>query len=151
MNAVIRPLPPESLNDCAALERACFSTPWTRAMLESELTSEYAYYIACELDGRFAGYAGLQIILDVGHVTTIAVRQEFRRLGLAVRMMEHLLDTAKTRGLSEITLEVRESNIAAIGLYQRLGFLRAGLRRFYYQQPTEDAIIMTLYMKAGTP
>lgn len=144
MNYKIVPMDRSHLKDVAAIERLCFSTPWTEAMLEEELYNDAASFLAAEGEnGRVLGYAGLHVILDEGYIDNVAVRPEFRRCGVA----DALVDTFVRFGgenLAFLTLEVRASNGPAIALYAKHGFQEAGRRTRYYTKPVEDAILMTL-------
>ena len=124
----------------AALERRCFSLPWTEAMLRTQLAEDHVFLCAVEGDAVL-GYVGMQTVLDEGYISNIAVSPERRREGIA----DALLCALKERGnaLAFLTLEVRESNAAAIALYTKHGFQVAGRRKKYYQKPAEDAILMT--------
>lgn len=133
--------------EAAALEKLCFSSPWSMAMLTEELTNPDAVYLAAMLDDRLLGYAGVQLVLDEGYITNICVHPDFRRMGVAATLMESLLRGAKARELAFLTLEVRPSNGAARALYTRFGFKEAGRRKDYYENPMEDALIMTLHFK----
>lgn len=123
------------------VEKLCFREPWSPAALREELGK--GIFLAAVADGLVAGYAGCQTVLDEGYITNVAVRPEFRRQGVAGALLAELLRRAE--GLAFVTLEVRESNAAAIALYEKYGFVRAGMRRGFYRQPTEDALLMTRY------
>ena len=129
--------------EVAALEKQCFSLPWTERMIREELSNPLAMYWAAEADGRLVGYAGLQLVVGEGYINNIAVDPACRRQGIAAQLLETLLVYAAERLASFVTLEVRVSNAAAIALYTRFGFASAGIRRGYYHKPTEDALLMT--------
>lgn len=144
----------DHLDEAAALERVCFSDPWSRNMLAEELGNALAAFLAA-LDGTGAvvGYAGLQVVLDEGYILNIAVRPDCRRQQIASQLLEVFINFAQGNRLSFLTLEVRASNAPAIALYERWGFAEAGRRRNYYEHPREDAVIMTRefkYKKEGT-
>ena len=140
----IVPMTSAHLDEVADLERICFSTPWSRNMLAEELENACSAFLVAEDDtGKVAGYAGLQVILDEGYITNVAVRPESRRGGVAGQLLDVFLNFAGANKLAFLTLEVRESNYAAIALYGSRGFRGAGRRRNYYEHPKEDAIIMT--------
>lgn len=94
-------------------------------------------------DEEVVGFAGLQQVLDEGYITNIAVAESCRRQGLGRAMLSALVDHCRENGAAFLTLEVRQSNAAAISLYESMGFLPEGLRKNFYRQPTEDAILMT--------
>ena len=126
------------------IERQSFSTPWPANAFREELTSNrMARYIVARLDGEIAGYAGLWVVVDEGHITTFGVHPERRRRGVGKRMLLHLAELTVRLGGERMTLEVRASNAAAQALYAQFGFLPAGVRRGYYTDDGEDAIVMT--------
>jgi ribosomal-protein-alanine N-acetyltransferase len=129
----------------AALEAECFTNPWTREMLARELhQSTVARVYALRLPGyRVAAFCACWLLVDELHINTIAVHPDVRRQGLASRLMEHLLAAAATEGAERAILEVRRSNVPAQRLYERLGFRVTGVRRNYYTQPEEDALLLT--------
>ena len=141
----------DHLDEVAELERICFSTPWSRNMLAEELDNALsAFLVALDDDGRVVGYAGLQVVLDEGYITNVAVRPECRRNGIAAKLLQVFLDFAQANRLSFLTLEVRASNYGAIALYGERGFRSVGRRKNYYEHPKEDAIIMTKEFIHGT-
>ena len=151
MRVRIVPMTADHLDEVAELERVCFSVPWSRNMLKEELDNALsALLVALDDDGRVVGYAGVQVILDEGYITNVAVRPDCRRRGVAAQLLKVFLDFAQGNKLAFLTLEVRESNHAAIILYGRHGFRSVGRRRNYYEHPREDAIIMTREFTYGT-
>lgn len=143
MNRIIIPMELRHLEAMADIERQCFSLPWSHAMLRDELINPAAYYLVAEQDGQVCGYAGLQRVLDEGYITNVATAPAFRRQGVADALLSALRGYAREEGLSFLTLEVRMGNLAAIALYEKHGFIRAGLRPGYYHRPREDALLMT--------
>ena len=139
----IVPMDRSHIPQIAALERKCFSDPWSQAMLEEELFNPQASFLVAEdEEGNILGYAGLHVVLDEGYVDNIAVEPAARRHGVASALLDVYCRFGEVN-LSFLTLEVRVSNTPAISLYEKQGFQRAGLRKNYYQHPKEDAIIMT--------
>ena len=132
------------IKEIAQIERQCFSMPWSESALEEELYNPQASFIVAQrADGAVLGYAGLHVAADEGYIDNIAVREDYRRQGIA----DDLLDVFVRFGaanLAFLTLEVRPSNQAAIDLYFKHGFAQVGRRKDYYENPREDAIIMTL-------
>ena len=125
----------------AELERLCFSEPWSENSLRI-LTETGALGRVAMLGDRVAAYGGMTTVLDEGAVTNIAVHPELRRRGLGRGVTEALLSSAETAGIRRVFLEVRESNEAAIRLYESLGFRSCGIRKNFYRHPTESAIQM---------
>ncbi|WP_293010013.1 MULTISPECIES: ribosomal protein S18-alanine N-acetyltransferase [unclassified Oscillibacter] len=147
----IVPMSPEHLDEIAALEKVCFSAPWSRNMLAEELDNACsAFLTALDESDRVVGYAGLQVILDEGYITNVAVRPEDRQKGVAAQLLQVFINFAKGNRLSFLTLEVRPSNTAAIVLYGHHGFRTVGRRKNYYELPKEDALIMKLEFDYGT-
>ena len=144
MHVRIVPMNADHLDQVAELERICFSTPWSRNMLAEELENALSAFLVALDDGdNVVGYAGLQVILDEGSITNVAVRPDCRRQGIAGKLLQVFLDFARGNHLAFLTLEVRASNYDAIALYGSRGFREAGRRKNYYERPREDAIIMT--------
>ena len=127
-----------------AIERACFSVPWTAGQIRSQLKDDTHEFLAA-LDGmgKVLGYVGMMTVLDEGYIANVAVDPAYRRQGIGDRLIERLTEIAAERGLSFMTLEVRAGNRPAIALYEKHGFVPVGLRRNYYTQPREDALLMT--------
>ena len=141
------PMDRSHLAAVAALERLCFTTPWTEAMLEEELYNDTASFIVAQrADGEVLGYAGLHVILDEGYIDNVAVRPEYRRQGVADRLLDVFCRFGQAH-LAFLTLEVRPSNTAAVALYEKHGFTEAGRRKNYYENPTEDALLLTKEFK----
>ncbi|HEX3016630.1 MAG TPA: ribosomal protein S18-alanine N-acetyltransferase [Caproicibacter sp.] len=141
----IVPMAERHLDTLSELERVCFSEPWTRSGLAAELENPAAVFAVAELDGKTAGYAGMNCVLDECYIDNVAVFPEYRRMGIAQAIMRYLIDFAKENRASFVTLEVRASNSGAIALYSKLGFREMGRRPSFYRQPAEDALILTLY------
>ena len=140
----IVPMNADHLDEVADLERICFSAPWSRNMLAEELENACAaFLVALNDEGKVIGYAGLQVVLDEGYITNVAVHPDYRQRGVASRLVQVFVDFAQANHLAFLTLEVRPSNTAAIVLYGRHGFRSAGRRKNYYEHPREDALIMT--------
>lgn len=151
MHVRVVPMTADHLDEIAELERICFPDPWSRNMLAEELDNALsAFLVALDDAGRVAGYAGLQVVLDEGTITNIAVRPEYRRQGVAHQLLDVFLNFARGNRLAFLTLEVRASNYGAIALYGELGFRSVGRRKNYYEHPREDAIIMTKEFDYGT-
>ncbi|WP_417043281.1 ribosomal protein S18-alanine N-acetyltransferase [Dysosmobacter sp.] len=151
MHVRVVPMTADHLDEVAELERICFPDPWSRNMLAEELDNALsAFLVALDDEGRVAGYAGLQVVLDEGTITNVAVRPECRRQGVAHQLLQVFLNFAQGHRLAFLTLEVRASNYGAIALYGELGFRSVGRRKNYYEHPKEDALIMTKEFDDGT-
>ena len=125
------------------LDRICFDLPWSEVSFFEEITkNEIARYVIAEIAGEIVGYAGIWLIHDEGHITNIAVRPDFRRQGIAKVLISRLLELAEAAGVKAYTLEVRASSESAISLYKDMGFKEHGVRKNYYEDNSEDAMIM---------
>lgn len=140
---LVRDMYLSDLDAVMRIEAASFSTPWSRNQFQSELMeNNFAAYLVLDFHGRIVSYGGMWIILDEAHITNVAVHPDFRGYHLGERMMQGLMEKAKSFGAGRMTLEVRRSNQVAQHLYQKLGFIQLGVRRGYYSEPHEDAFIM---------
>ena len=148
MDYTILDVSPRHLDALEALEQQCFSLPWTREMLESQLPDESHVFLAAEdADGTLLGYVGMMTVLDEGYISNVAVAPAARRHGIGDALICALLDRAEEKKLAFVTLEVREHNERAIALYRKHGFAPVGLRKNYYEAPRENAILMTIFLK----
>ncbi len=138
---ITRKLTVSDTEKVALIEEQCFAEPWSANSLLM-LTEANAFGIVCEIDGILAAYGGMICVLDEGQITNIATLPDLRRRGLARKVLLSMLDEARARDLTFVTLEVRESNAAAIALYEQLGFIKLGKRPNFYRKPTEAAVIM---------
>jgi ribosomal-protein-alanine N-acetyltransferase len=128
------------------VEKLSFSIPWSREAFFEEVTgNKFALYLSAVLDGKVIGYAGMWGVLDEGHITNIAVHPEFRGKGVGSLLLQGLIDTAGAKDILSMTLEVRSGNVAAQGLYTKFGFEVKGIRKGYYADNGEDALIMWKY------
>ena len=140
--AVIRRMTDADVDAVAAVEAATFPTPWSRDAFASEMRNAAARYLVAEVGGQVVGFAGAWIILDESHVTNIAVLKDHRGQGLGRALTAGLMQYLSNLGAAYVTLEVRRSNIIAQTLYESLGFIRLGVRKRYYEDNGEDALIM---------
>ena len=136
----------EHIDAVLAIERVCFTTPWSEATFVNELgENPYAqYFVAISDQGEVLGYAGTWLVLDESHVTNIAVAPQWQRHGIARLLLDRLLQVSFHQGARRMTLEVRKSNTPALTLYKSIGFTVAGIRPRYYTDNNEDAVIMWL-------
>lgn len=133
------------LDDVYIIETECFSHPWSRQSLENELNNETSLFLVAKEENEVIGYIGMSIVIDEGYIFNVAVREKYRNMGVATALINELVTYGKKNNFSFITLEVRESNLSAISLYSKFGFIKAGERKDYYSNPKENAILMTKY------
>ena len=142
-NFMIRAANVHDVKPLTAIDEICFSLPWSEQSFFEEITGNaIAQYVIAESEGKIIGYAGIWAILDEGHITNIAVHPDFRRRGIAKALISVLLEATENAGVKAYTLEVRASNESAIALYECFGFTKSGLRKKYYDDNDEDAVIM---------
>lgn len=120
------------------IEKECFSAPWSEEAFKTAENTRFYLYFEGE---KAVGYIGIYSVLDEGYITNLAVLKEHRKKGIASALLEQLIKSEQ--GLSFITLEVRESNTAAISLYTKFNFKKEGLRKAFYSNPREDGLILT--------
>ena len=144
MNYEIRDAREELLPQIQQIEQQSFSVPWTQQMLRMQLQPDSHVFLTAEAQDGVVGYVGMMYVLDEGYISNIAVRPDHRRRGVADALLIALEARARTLLLSFLTLEVRESNAAAVALYEKHGYRVAGRRKNYYEKPAEDALLMTL-------
>lgn len=137
----VRRLTYADLPQVVAIERRSFTTPWSLAMFVLEMSKPSGICLGAELDGVLVGYLICSRYDTVWHVMNVSVEPDRRRRGIASALLVHLLERIGDPE-AQFTLEVRESNVGAIALYERFGFRSAGLRRRYYQDNGEDAVVM---------
>ena len=125
----------------AQIEKECFSLPWSEASFEDSLAREDTVFLVCE-DTEVVGYVGMYLSFEEGEITNVAVTPSCRKRGCGNLLMEAIKQEAKARDAQCIILEVRVSNAPAISLYKKHGFEEIGIRKNFYEHPTEDAIIM---------
>jgi len=143
MSIELRRLEPRDLDTVEEIERASYPTPWSRSMFVAELRKPSSLALgACSPEGDLVGYAFISRYVDAWHVMNVAVATDFRRCGIATLLLERLFEETATDPQRGYTLEVRVSNSHAIRLYERLGFESRGIRRGYYTDNREDALIM---------
>ena len=141
---------PEHITQIEELERQCFSMPWSAELLKSQLRDpQHDFIAALDREGQVLGYVGMMYVLDEGYISNVAVGPAYRRQGIADALIGALCRLCEEHGLSFVSLEVRAGNTPAIGLYEKHGFTRVGLRKNYYERPREDALIMTKFWNRG--
>ena len=130
------------IDNVLIVEGQCFTLPWSRAGFVAEMKNELAHYLVMVDQGTIIGYAGMWLIVDEAHVTNVAIVPGYRGRKLGAKLMAALIEHAKEGGTLCMTLEVRASNLVAQGLYEKFGFVSRGIRRNYYSDTQEDALIM---------
>jgi [ribosomal protein S18]-alanine N-acetyltransferase len=138
----LRPLTLADLSDIEAIEQVAYPTPWSRTMFATELAKPSSICLGAFEGEQLVGYIINSRYVDAWHVMNVAVDPAHRRRGIATRLLERLFELTRTDGRRGYTLEVRVSNVGAISLYEELGFEQRGLRRGYYTDNREDALIM---------
>ena len=132
----------EDIKSVHLLEKECFSMPWSEKSLESEVNKKDALFCIWEENGKIAGYAGMYFVCGEGDITNVAVFSDYRRCGIAEKILKGMFEIAYKQGINEFTLEVRKSNEIAIKLYEKLGFVIEGTRKNFYDNLKEDGLIM---------
>ena len=140
---IVRPMVMTDVDGVMAVEHDSFLTPWSRSAFEEELAqNRLARYIVAVENGEIVGYAGTWLVINEAHVTNVAVSGQRRREGIGRLLMQKLMELARDNDMESMTLEVRVSNAAARHLYEQLGFVEAGIRKNYYSETKEDALIL---------
>lgn len=144
---VIEKMTIDDIDNVLEVEKDSFSVPWSRESFLREIieNKNIALYLVAKIENKAVGYIGVWRILDEGHITNVAVHSDYRNMGIGGMLVSKLLSLCKEiDGISSFTLEVRKSNLIAQKLYRKFGFNDAGVRKGYYQDNNEDAIIMWL-------
>jgi len=139
---IYREVQKKDIASIVRIENIAFSQPWSKKGIADFLKQNNSIMLVAEEFGKIVGYVGLYYVLDEANITNIAVLPGYRRIGVGENLIRYLIDEVKKRDIRGITLEVRESNEAAINLYTKLGFDSIGIRKKFYEKPVEDAIIM---------
>ena len=139
---ILREMMVEDLEQVMEIENELFAVPWTKEGYFTFLTKENAMMLVVEEKEKILGYCGLLMVLEEAEVMNVAVRKDRQKEGIGNFLMQSMLRLAQDRGIEKIHLEVRVSNDTAIRLYERLGFEKYGIRKGYYTDPVEDAVLM---------
>ncbi len=140
----IQPMTAATVPQVAKIEAACFSDPWSCQAFEDELENPFSKtWVACTSDQTVVGFLNAYFVLDEGSLNNLAVTADFRRQGIGRRLLETALSYCRQNGVRTFTLELRKSNLTAKSLYEAMGFEAVGERKRFYQNPTEDALLMT--------
>ena len=147
MLITIRRMQEQDVSCVSEIEQNNFSQPWTEsAFLKATEDDNYIYLVALD-DEQIVGYAGCLTACGEGDITNIAVRADYRRMGIASELLKQICILASGKGITTIFLEVRQSNVSAQTLYDSIGFEAVGIRKRFYQKPEEDAVIMKYEIK----
>lgn len=141
----ITPMVIADLDEVYEIEKISFSMPWTKQMwMDEMIKSQIANHLVARLDGKILGYAGFWLIIDEAEIVNIAVHPEYRRKGIGNLLLKELLNLAKTKEAKLVTLEVRETNESAKNLYSKSGFQLIAIRKKFYKDTNEDALVYWL-------
>ncbi len=138
MNIV--PMTIEDAKELENLDQLCFAVPWSEKSFQEEAQNPLATYFVAKEDDKIVGYGGIWNVSGEGQITNIAVHPDMRKKGIASEILKRLISSSES--FEKIFLEVRESNTAAICLYEKYGFKKCGIRKNFYHSPTENGIIM---------
>lgn len=135
---------PEDILQVHQIEESTFSVPWSYEAIEDAAKREETIYLTAKEDEEVLGYAGMWTVLGEGEIVQVAVKESARRRGVADAIMNALIEEGRKKGIDIFFLEVRQSNAAAIKLYEKHGFINIGTRKNFYERPVENAIVMSL-------
>ena len=147
-DAVVKmePMHRRHLKSVNGIEQRIFPRPWTQQLYASEIAQpDTRRYFVALVDNEVVGYIGCMLVLGEGHITTVGVAPEWHRRSIGTRLLLHLVADVRSRGATSLTLEVRSTNAGAQELYRQFGFVPAGIRKNYYAEVGEDAIVMWAY------
>lgn len=144
---IIRKMTLQDASAIADLEKLCFSDPWSEKSIASEVNNPLSYWLVAEDNGEIAGYVGSQSVLDAADMMNLAVNPDYRRKGIGKALVDALTQHLMENNVIALLLEVRVSNLPAIALYEKLGFVQVGCRPKYYHNPREDALILRKELK----
>ncbi|WP_227939913.1 ribosomal protein S18-alanine N-acetyltransferase [Alkalihalobacillus deserti] len=140
---IIRFMTVDDLTAVMDVEKDAFSTPWDSAIFKSEITSnQFAHYLVYEMDEVIIGYCGLWVVMDEAQITNIAIHSNYRGQKHGEQLLRYVMAFVKQMGVTKLSLEVRVSNSVAQNLYRKVGFQEGGLRKKYYADNLEDALVM---------
>lgn len=140
---VIRPMTADDTFAVSQIEQEIFSLPWSQKSFADACSNADNVYLVCEADGAIAGYCGMWTVLGEGNITNMAVSPDYRRSGIALMLMKSIEKYGEKKDVTSYFLEVRQSNLPAIALYEKMGYKNIGVRKRFYEKPVEDAVIMS--------
>lgn len=141
-NLVIERMTSEDIDGVYCVEKNCFEHHWSKDAFVKELKNDVARYLVAKIDGKIVGYVGIWFIVDEGHITNVAVHSDYRGRKIGDELVKALVELCRENNIVSMTLEVRVSNVVAQSLYKKYGFKLAGIRKEYYSDNKEDAMIM---------
>lgn len=144
MNVHVSIMDENDIDEVLEISNVSFSSPWSRLSYEQELNNSLAKYFVAKIDNKVVGFIGTWIIVDESHITNVAVHPNYRKLGIGSKLIDTMISYCNEKNCTSYTLEVRESNKAAISLYEKHGFIVDGIRKEYYQDNKENALLMWL-------
>lgn len=139
---VIKELSEQELEEICKIEQECFASPWKRQDFEQMILEPDMLYLVAIFDKIIVGGCAVHNIAGDGEITNVAVRSAYRKRGIADTMLKELIQRGSSMGINAFTLEVRITNLPAIHLYEKHGFVIEGVRKGFYKNPCEDALIM---------
>ena len=141
-NLVIEEMKVDDIDGVFEVEKSCFEDYWSKDSFKKELSNNLAKYLVAKVDKKVVGYVGIWFVVDEGHITNVAVHEDYRGKKVGDQLIKELVQVCKDSNIVSMTLEVRASNTVAQNLYRKYGFRMAGIRKEYYSNNKEDAIIM---------
>ena len=144
MNVHVRLMTEDDIGDVVEISSLSFPHSWSRSSYQQELQNSLAKYFVAEINNKVVGFIGTWLIVDESHITNVAVHPDFRKSGIDSKLIESMISYCKEHGCLAYTLEVRAGNTPARSLYEKHGFKQDGIRKGYYQDNNEDAILMWL-------
>lgn len=145
---IIEKMTSDHIEAVSDIEKMCFVHPWQKEELNAHLDNPTSVFFVAADDKTTLGYIGMSVVLDEGYIFNVAVDEKHRQKGVGTALVKKITEYGIENNFSFITLEVRESNQKAISLYSKLGFVSVGVRKNYYSEPKENAILMTKYFKS---
>lgn len=130
------------VDSLVSISKLCFHSAWDKESFKNELQNGLARYVVAVVDNIAVGFGGMWIIIDEGHITNIGVHPEYRGIGIGDKILSSLISICRDENVCSMTLEVRASNYIAQNLYKKYGFVSEGVRKAYYEDNKEDALIM---------
>ena len=141
-NLIIEEMKENDIDGVFEVEKNCFEDYWSKDSFKKELSNNLAKYLVAKIDNKVVGYVGIWFVVDEGDITNVALHEDYRGQKIGDHLIKELVQVCKNNKIISMTLEVRASNVVAQNLYKKYGFKMAGIRKEYYSNNKEDAIIM---------